>query len=182
MGFFCIRAGTVTIPCHRSPSRPSWIVRYTITQGAPCVSLMVDKMVDVDVPLTMNCRAVNISKHKAQGCCSCLHKAPSGTPGAPITNPQPPAGGFLLAHPEDWFKPPFDQMRKHLRRRRRSEGLTNSRSAVSNPSRLSQRQPNSKPTAGFFIGSPRGLVRTPVRQNTKHFGRQRRSVGLDNSR
>jgi hypothetical protein len=34
-----------------------------------CVSLMVDKMVDVDVPLTMNYRGVNISKHKDQGCC-----------------------------------------------------------------------------------------------------------------
>ena len=65
---------------------------------------MVDKMVDVDVPLTMNWRAVNISKHKAQGCCRCLAEALTGTPGAPITNP--PAGVFLLAHPEDWFNPP----------------------------------------------------------------------------
>jgi len=30
---------------------------------------MVDKMVDVNVPLTMNWRGVNISKHKAQRYC-----------------------------------------------------------------------------------------------------------------
>ena len=39
---------------------------------------MVDKMVDVDVPLTMNGMGVNISKHKAQGCCRCLAKAVIG--------------------------------------------------------------------------------------------------------
>ena len=75
---------------------------------------MVDKMVDVDVPLTMNCRAVNISKHKAQGCFRCLAEAMTGSPGAPITNPQPPAGGFLLAHPEDWLKPLFDKTQSVL--------------------------------------------------------------------
>ena len=31
---------------------------------------------------------------------------------------------------------------------------------------------------GFFIGPPRVLVRTPVRQNAKRVGRQRRSAGL----
>jgi len=36
--------------------------------GALCES-EVDKMVDVNVPLTMNYRGVNISKHKDQGCC-----------------------------------------------------------------------------------------------------------------
>jgi hypothetical protein len=40
---------------------------------------------------------------------------------------------------------------------------------------------NNKPSAsgwGFFIGSPRVLVQTPVRQNAKRFGRRRRSAGL----
>jgi hypothetical protein len=42
---------------------------------------MVDIMVDVDVPLTMNLRAVNISKYKAQGCYRCLAEALRVTPG-----------------------------------------------------------------------------------------------------
>ena len=65
ISLLCIHADTVTIPNDkRLPPGPSWISSYRNTQGAPCVSLMVDKMVDVDVPLTMNWRGVNISNHK----------------------------------------------------------------------------------------------------------------------
>jgi hypothetical protein len=41
-------------------------------------------MVDVDVPLTMNWRGVNISKHKGQGRYRCLPWAMMGGPGLQI--------------------------------------------------------------------------------------------------
>ena len=51
-----------------------------ILMGALCES-EVDKMVDVNVPLTMNWRGVNISKHKDQGYYRCLPRAMTGGPG-----------------------------------------------------------------------------------------------------
>jgi len=48
--------------------------------GALCES-EVDKMVDVNVPLTMNWMGVNISKHKDQGHYRCLLRAMAGGPG-----------------------------------------------------------------------------------------------------
>ena len=68
MGFSSICVGTVTITRTQQAPRPLEVTRVHDYSWPPCVSLMVDKMVDVDVPLTMNWRAVNISKHKAQGC------------------------------------------------------------------------------------------------------------------
>ena len=60
---------TVIITRTQQPPRPPKGYPQWKTQGgALCQSLMVDKMVDVDVPLTMNLRGVNISKHKDQGC------------------------------------------------------------------------------------------------------------------
>ena len=52
----CVCAGTVTITrTQQAPPPPvevpPWASEYS---WQPCVSLMVDKMVDVDVPLTMN--------------------------------------------------------------------------------------------------------------------------------
>jgi hypothetical protein len=87
------------------------------------------------------------------------------------TNNKPSASGwgFFIGPPRGLVQTPVRQNAKRFGRQRRSVGLTNSRSAVSNPSRLPQRQPNSKPTAGFFIGPPRGLVQTPVRPNAKAF-------------
>jgi hypothetical protein len=41
----------------------------------------VDKMVDVNVPLTMNWRGVNISNHKDQWHYRCLPRAMTGGPG-----------------------------------------------------------------------------------------------------
>jgi len=49
----------------------------------------VDKMVDVNVPLTMNWRGVNISNHKDQGHYRCLPRAMTGGPGHQFPrNPQ----------------------------------------------------------------------------------------------
>ena len=59
-----------------------------------------------------------------------------------ITNPQPPAGGFLLAHPEDWFKPLFDKMQRILDAAGGPQDLLSDFSLI----RLSQQQPNLKPT------------------------------------
>jgi hypothetical protein len=107
----------------------------------------------------------------------------TGSPGAPLTNPQPPAGGFLLAHPEDWFKPLFDKMQSILDAAGGPQDLVTDFSLVPiNPSPCTHSL-KAKPSAsgwGFFIGPPRGLVQTPVRQNAKHFGRRRRSAGLGN--
>ena len=51
-----------------------------ILMGALCGS-EVDKMVDENVPLTMNYRGVNISKHKELGHYRCLPRAMTGGPG-----------------------------------------------------------------------------------------------------
>ena len=51
-----------------------------ILMGGLCRS-EVDKMVDVNVPLTMNYRGVNISNHKDQGHYRCLPRAMMGGPG-----------------------------------------------------------------------------------------------------
>ena len=76
-------ADTVTTTSTQQPPPAPKGYPNGILMGGLCRS-EVDKMVDVNVPLTMNWRSVNISKHKGQGCCRCLSEALTGTPGAPF--------------------------------------------------------------------------------------------------
>jgi len=77
-------ADTVTIKrTQQAPPPPKGLSGTQLLMGGLCRS-EVDKMVDVNVPLTMNWRSVNISKHKGQGCCRCLSEGTNRHSGCTI--------------------------------------------------------------------------------------------------
>ena len=67
-----------------------------------------------------------------------------------ITNPQPPAGGLLLAHPEDWFKPLFDKTQSVLDAKGGPQDLLSDFSLIAiNPDSPSN-NPTSNQRKGFY--------------------------------